>query len=82
MGVDGPTDFEDIQPEATDNLREFIDRLIAKGYTVDGGKSPDPQLIDPGGRAVETWREDYPYDELMNRDDYEAEKYLLQIELL
>jgi len=29
VDVDGPTDFEDIQPEADDNLREFIDRLIA-----------------------------------------------------
>jgi polyphosphate kinase 2 len=39
-------------------------------------------LIAPGGRAVETWREDYPYDELMSRNGYEVEKYLLQIELL
>jgi len=39
-------------------------------------------LIRPDGRAVETWREDYPYDELMSRNDYEVEKYLLQIELL
>ncbi len=45
-------------------------------------EGPDPALIDPGGRAVETWREDYPYDELMTRDAYEAEKYLLQVELL
>ncbi|WP_147050865.1 polyphosphate kinase 2, partial [Kocuria flava] len=29
-----------------------------------------------------TWREDYPYDELMSREDYELEKYRLQIELL
>jgi polyphosphate kinase 2 (PPK2 family) len=31
---------------------------------------------------VETWREDYPYDELLDRDAYEEEKYRLQIELL
>ena len=80
--MDGQKDFEDIQPNAEDNLREFIDRLIARGFTVADGKGPDPQLIDPGGRAVETWREDYPYDELMSRDEYEREKYLLQIELL
>ena len=60
-----PTDLDDIQPDADDNLREFIDRLIAQGYTVTDGEGPDPQLIDPGGRAVETWREDYPYDELL-----------------
>ena len=80
--MDGPLDLDDIQPEADDNLREFIDRLIAQGYTVGDSQSPDPELIDPGGRAVETWREDYPYDELMSRDEYEQEKYLLQIELL
>ena len=42
----------------------------------------DPMLIRPDGSAVETWRENYPYDELMSRNDYEVEKYLLQIELL
>lgn len=80
--MDGPTDLERLQPEAEDNLREFIDRLIAQGYTVADGQGPDPELIDPGGRAVETWREDYPYDELLSREEYEHDKYLLQIELL
>lgn len=65
-----------------DNLRAAIDRLVELGYTVRGGQGEDPELIDPGGSAVETWREDYPYDERMTRDAYEAEKYLLQIELL
>jgi polyphosphate kinase 2 len=74
--------LEDVQPDADENLREFIDRLVAQGYTVAEGQGPDPQLIDPGGRAVETWREDYPYDELLSREDYQREKYLLQIELL
>lgn len=80
--MDGPSDLDNIQPDAEDNLREFIDRLVAEGYTVADGDSPDPQLIDPQGRAVETWREDYPYPELMDRETYEREKYLLQIELL
>ena len=39
-------------------------------------------LIDPGGDPVETWREDYPYDERLDRDVYEEQKYQLQIELL
>ena len=64
------------------NLREYIDKLRLEGYTVSGGKDEDPVLIDPQGRAVETWRDDYPYDELMDREAYEAEKYQLQIELL
>nr|NLI49784.1 polyphosphate kinase 2 [Propionibacterium sp.] len=69
-------------PAQRENLREFIDKLINEGYTVADSTGPDPELIDPGGRAVETWREDYPYDELMKRDEYEDEKYQLQIELL
>ena len=65
-----------------ENLREFIDKLIGQGYTVPHGNEEDPELIDPGGSAVETWREDYPHEELMSREEYELEKYQLQIELL
>ena len=75
-------ELEEIQPDAEENLREFIDRLVDQGYTVADGASADPQLIDPGGRAVATWRENYPYTELLDRDEYERQKYLLQIELL
>jgi polyphosphate kinase 2 len=77
-----PTLLGRIEPDAEDNLREYIDRLVAEGYTVAGGEGTDPVLIDPGGKAVETWREDYPYDELMDREEYEEAKYRLQIELL
>jgi polyphosphate kinase 2 len=65
-----------------ENLREFIDKLIGQGCTVPHGNEEDPELIDPGGSAVETWREDYPHEELMSRQEYELEKYQLQIELL
>ena len=64
-----------------ENFREYLDQLIHDGYTVRHDED-DPDLIDPGGNPIETWREDYPYDERMDRDDYEDEKYLLQIELL
>src|SRR5699024_9879481 len=64
------------------NLREYIDRLIDEGYSVRDDQGDDPLLIAPDGSAVETWRENYPYDELMPRNDYDVEKYLLQIELL
>ena len=80
--MDSTLDLEGYRPDAEDNLREYIDRLVAEGYRVAGGEGTDPVLIDPGGKAVETWREDYPYDELMDRDEYEQAKYLLQIELL
>ncbi len=63
-------------------LRAYIDQLRTEGYTVRDDHGDDPVLIAPGGKAVETWREDYPYDELMSRNGYEVEKYLLQIELL
>jgi polyphosphate kinase len=65
-----------------DNLREFIDQLVDLGYEVHGSQGEDPELINPGGSAVETWREDYPYEQRMTREEYEAEKYRLQIELL
>lgn len=65
-----------------ENLREFIDKLRDGGYTVSDGHTNDPDLIDPQGRAVETWKEDYPYETRMTREEYELEKYRLQIELL
>jgi polyphosphate kinase len=67
----------------TDNFREYLDSLVRQGYSVrhdDHGSDPD--LIDPGGSPIESWREDYPYEERMDRDEYEVEKYALQIELL
>ncbi|NUL47947.1 polyphosphate kinase 2 [Cellulosimicrobium funkei] len=65
-----------------ENLREFIDKLREGGYTVADKHTPDPDLITPDGKAVETWREDYPYEERLSREEYEVQKYLLQIELL
>ena len=63
-------------------LREYIDALQADGYTVGEPEGEDAVLLQPDGSAVETWREDYPYDELMDREEYELEKYRLQVELL
>ncbi|MUM16867.1 polyphosphate kinase 2 [Mycobacterium sp. CBMA271] len=54
----------------------------AQGYTVNDDDDDDPVLIAPDGVAVDTWRENYPYDERMSRQQYELEKRLLQIELL
>ncbi|NLW99167.1 MAG: polyphosphate kinase 2 [Actinomycetales bacterium] len=63
-------------------LREYIDSLVEEGYTVGNREGEDAILLRPDGKAVETWREDYPYDELLDRDVYDREKYLLQVELL
>src|SRR6185436_11496900 len=66
-----------------ENFREYLDHLLRSGYSVRHDEHlSDPDLIDPGGNPVETWREDYPYDERLDRDSYEQQKYQLQIELL
>lgn len=65
------------------SLREYIDPLKDEGYHVEGAEGVDPELIAPDGKAVHTWQGGgYPYDELMDRAQYEREKYLLQVELL
>ena len=52
------------------------------GYTVRDDDDDDPVLLDRDGNAIQTWRERYPYDERMPRDEYETLKRKLQIELL
>jgi polyphosphate kinase len=56
--------------------------LTLAGYRVLDDDDDDPVLLTEDGTAVDTWREDYPYDERMGRDDYDQAKRLLQIELL
>jgi polyphosphate kinase 2 len=63
-------------------LREYIDSLRSEGYMVAGSEEEDPILLAPDGSAVETWRDDYPYPELIDTQLYEEEKYKLQVELL
>jgi polyphosphate kinase 2 len=66
-----------------ENFREYLEKLLRDGYSVRHDEHlSDPDLIDPGGNPVETWREDYPYEDRLDRDVYEHEKYQLQIELL
>ncbi|HMT87462.1 MAG TPA: polyphosphate kinase 2 [Arachnia sp.] len=67
---------------AKQSLREYIDQMRTEGFTVADVHGEDPYLIDPMGKAVETWRDRYPYDELIDRAEYEKEKRELQIELL
>ena len=64
------------------DVREYIDRLHIEGHTVDEDYDDDPILIDPYGKAVDTWRENYPYEQRLSREEYDAEKYALQVELL
>jgi polyphosphate kinase 2 len=52
------------------------------GYTTETEDDDDPVLLDRDGRPVETWRERYPYEQRMSRNEYEWLKRRLQIELL
>jgi polyphosphate kinase len=52
------------------------------GYTVNDDDEDDPVLLDRDGNHIDTWRERYPYDQRMPRNEYEPMKRRLQIELL
>jgi polyphosphate kinase len=60
------------------------DEFVERGMSVQGtfDHIDDPVLIGPDGTPIMTWKEGYPYDERMGREDYEEDKRLLQIELL
>ncbi len=53
-----------------------------RGFSVLDDDDDDPVLLRADGTVVDTWREDYPYNEKLDRDTYEVEKRALQIELL
>jgi polyphosphate kinase 2 len=56
--------------------------LSLDDYLVEDDDDDDPVLLRKDGQPVDTWREDYPYDQRMSRDEYDRVKRLLQIELL
>ena len=58
------------------------DLAVLAGLTVEDTDDDDPVLLWPDGTPVDTWREDYPYEERMSRDYYEHAKRMLQIELV
>ncbi|WP_344732507.1 polyphosphate kinase 2 [Nocardioides fonticola] len=64
------------------DVRAHIDRLLLEGHTIGEDHDDDPILIDPQGNAVDTWRENYPYTERLDRHVYDEQKYQLQVELL
>jgi polyphosphate kinase len=55
---------------------------LLAGLRVVDNDDDDPVLLWPDGTPVDTWREDYPYDERMTREYYDHHKRLLQIELV
>jgi len=58
------------------------EELLAGLRVVDDDEHDDPVLQYADGRTVDTWHEDYPYQEKMPRNEYEYEKRPLQIELV
>ncbi|APE38389.1 polyphosphate kinase 2 [Nocardia mangyaensis] len=65
------------------DLATAVDLADTTAFSVDDTDDDDPILLtEPGGLIVDTWREGYPYDERLSRLQYEADKRLLQIELL
>ncbi|MBV9092798.1 MAG: polyphosphate kinase 2 [Streptosporangiaceae bacterium] len=56
--------------------------LLAGLIVDDDDEHDDPVLLWPDGRRVDTWREDYPYDQKMPRSEYEYLKRPLQVELV
>jgi polyphosphate kinase 2 len=59
-----------------------LDDLAHYRLQIDDGDLDDPVLVGPDGARIETWRENYPYNERLDRADYEQGKRALQIELL
>jgi polyphosphate kinase len=69
--------------DLAEDLAELtIGQVPIRELVVEDVDDDDPVLFFSDGRPVDTWREGYPYDERMQRDVYEREKRLLQIELL
>ena len=64
-------------------LQRIVDLQDTAGFTVVDDDDDDPILLTlPERNVVDTWREDYPYEERMSRREYEVTKRKLQIELL
>ena len=64
-------------------LQQLVDLHNVTQFAVNDDDDDDPVLLTlPGRNVVDTWREDYPYEERMSRREYEIGKRKLQIELL
>ena len=69
--------------EIADEIAELtLGPVPIRDLVVEDDIDDDPVLRFRDGSPVDTWRENYPYDERLRRDVYEREKRLLQIELL
>jgi polyphosphate kinase 2 len=73
-----------VSAETDAGARRWVlaDVTRTEGLHVVDEDDDDPVLVGADGNAVDTWRENYPYDERLSRAAYEHGKRLLQIELL
>ncbi|MFI7625489.1 polyphosphate kinase 2 [Microbispora rosea] len=73
-------------PEVSPQVGEHPDgvELLRRtpGLMVLDDDDDDPVLVRADGGPVDTWREHYPYDHRISRQEYDRHKRLLQIELL
>ncbi len=60
-------------------LERLADQL---GLRISQKKNGQARLARPDGTTVQTWRQDFPYDQRLSRDAYQAALQPLQIELL
>src|SRR6202050_4421169 len=78
----------DVTTEAADPFNALPENwasdeeLLTRLRVVADDEHDDPVLQYADGRTVDTWREDYPYQEKLPRSEYEYEKRPLQIELV
>jgi polyphosphate kinase len=69
-------------PAPAKRAGELLDDLAAQlGLRIEQGKK-GPVLVQRDGKPAETWRQDFPYPDLLSRQKYEKGKRKLQIELL
>ncbi len=57
-------------------------QLLAGLWVDDDDEHDDPVLKYADDRTVDSWRENYPYEQRLDRGEYDEQKYLLQVELL
>ncbi|HEV2638099.1 MAG TPA: polyphosphate kinase 2 [Actinocrinis sp.] len=72
----------DGDPRANGARLVLPDVTDLEGLRIEEDDDDDPILIGADGVPVNTWQENYPYQERLPRPDYERDKRLLQIELL
>ncbi len=80
VGADAPG--ERLGQQADSQVAELLDDLAEQlGYRIRPDKN-GPVLVQRDGKIAETWRGEFPYNELLSRKKYERAKRGLQIELL